>query len=91
MGLTALVVHCARWEKEPADKSRAEGLLFMTLLTRQAFVCRSQLQLSAHPAAHLFHNLSRLARPLLHNLHDMQSDSSTGGARQVSLLPERSH
>lgn len=62
-----------------------------TLLTRQAFVCRSHLQLpGSPPSAYLFTN-SAASRPRLHKLHDIQSDSSTGGACQVSLLPERRH
>jgi hypothetical protein len=57
MVLTALVVHCARCERGVREETcrrlpAIEGLLFMTLLTRQAFVCRSQLQLfpPAHPS-----------------------------------------
>ena len=42
------------------------------------------------PSAYLFTN-SAASRPHLHKLHDTQSDSSTGGACQVSLLPERRH
>jgi hypothetical protein len=101
MVLTALVVHTVTvrgCEKKPADSSRAERLLFMPFVDTASFrLPLSQLQLSAqtnpsYPAsAHISTRLCRLSRPLLHNLHDMQPDSSTGGACQVSLAPARSH
>lgn len=96
MELTALVVQLCEVARRRNLQTAAGEMVFClclcsTLLTRQAFVCRSHLQLSAHPFRLPFcpslHNFSRLVSYSCTICTTCTPTRQTGGACQVSLLP----
>lgn len=89
---------CEVAKKKPADCSWGEGLLFMLMLD---FVDTASFRLPLSPAAFqrilptsllpISSQLQPVSSPLLHNLHDMQSDSSNRRGMSSLAPPERSH